>query len=198
MTIRQPPPFAARLLIRLVPAQNHDALLGDLSEEFQRRRSVTWYCLQILAAIVVGAWKDTRAHKLIALRASLVGFASYALTSSATLAIHPGLSHGARIERYLIFQSLFVVSSLFVGWIVVRLHRAHGLTMVFAFKGVWVASLAVVFLWYAILYTSRPEQHVLLPSLAAQFWLGIRSQLGDHFILLLCGGYLATRQPEAA
>lgn len=166
MTTSQPPAFPARLLKRLVPAQEHDALLGDLSEEYQRGRSKIWYCLQILAAILVGSWKHIRAHKLIALRASLVGFASHALTSSATIAIHTGLSQGARIERYLIFQSLFVVSSLFVGWIVVRLHRAHGLTMVLAFKGVWVASLVVVFLWYAI--------------------------------LLLCGGYLATRQPEAA
>ncbi len=59
MTIKQPPRFAGRLLKRLVPAQNHDALLGDLCEEYQRRRSVAWYCLQILSAVVVGAWKDS-------------------------------------------------------------------------------------------------------------------------------------------
>ena len=43
MTSVQPPQFAARLLKRLVPAQNHEALLGDLCEEYQRRRSLTGF-----------------------------------------------------------------------------------------------------------------------------------------------------------
>jgi hypothetical protein len=54
----QPPAFAARLLKRLVPAQDHDVLLGDLCEEYQRGRSLAWYWAQILAATVVGSWKD--------------------------------------------------------------------------------------------------------------------------------------------
>ena len=85
MTIRQPPRFAGRLLKRLVPAQNHDALLGDLSEEYQRRRSVTWYFLQILSAVVVGSWKDIRSHQLLAGRAAAVGLFVQFLVIFATL-----------------------------------------------------------------------------------------------------------------
>src|SRR5262245_47576666 len=79
MTIRQPPRFAGRLLKRLVPAQDHDALLGDLNEEYQRGRSVGWYCLQIVAAIVVGSWRDIRSHCTLAVRATVVGFVAFLL-----------------------------------------------------------------------------------------------------------------------
>src|SRR6476646_1916691 len=73
MTTQHPPRFAGRLLKRLVPAQNHDILLGDLHEEYQRGRSVAWYWLQILAAIVVRSWKDVRANPLVAARAVVTG-----------------------------------------------------------------------------------------------------------------------------
>jgi hypothetical protein len=58
MTLRHPPRFAGRLLKRLMPAQDHDILLGDLYEEYQRDRPIVWYCLQIRAAIVVCSWRD--------------------------------------------------------------------------------------------------------------------------------------------
>src|SRR5262252_6188870 len=83
MTLRQPPPFAGRLLKRLVPTQDHDVLLGDLSEEYQRGRSTAWYLLQILAAIIVGSWRDVRTHRITAARAVITGILAQMLLLSA-------------------------------------------------------------------------------------------------------------------
>lgn len=47
MTILQPPRFAGRLLMRLVPAQNHDAMIGWLIVRLHRGHGVTMvlrYC----------------------------------------------------------------------------------------------------------------------------------------------------------
>ena len=73
MTLRQPPRSAGRLLKRLVPTQDHDILLGDLCEEYQRGRSIVWYWLQILAAIAIRSLKDVRANPLVAARAVITG-----------------------------------------------------------------------------------------------------------------------------
>ena len=83
MTTVQPPAIAARLLKRLVPAQDHDALLGDLSEEYQRGRSIAWYWLQIFVAIVVRSWKDVRGHTLVAARAIVTGLVAQMFLPSA-------------------------------------------------------------------------------------------------------------------
>ena len=85
MTTLKPPPVAARLLEQLVPAQDHEALLGDLCEEYHRRRSISWYWLQILAAIIVGSRKDIRAHRLVAARAIGTGLVSQLLLVVVTL-----------------------------------------------------------------------------------------------------------------
>src|SRR5215470_9933422 len=77
MTLRQPPSIAGQLLKRLVPAHDHDALLGDLYEEYQRDRSAFWYWAQIVAAIVVDSFKDMRVHWVLALRSIAIGVASF-------------------------------------------------------------------------------------------------------------------------
>jgi hypothetical protein len=64
MTPISPPSFGGPLPRRLVHAQDHDALLGDLCEEYQRRRSKAWYFFQILAAIVIGSLRNVRTEML--------------------------------------------------------------------------------------------------------------------------------------
>jgi hypothetical protein len=61
-----------KLLQRLLPSQDIDALLGDIVEE-ARHRSRLWYWSQLVAVLVVASWKDVRAHKWLAVRATVTG-----------------------------------------------------------------------------------------------------------------------------
>jgi len=60
------------LLERLLPFQDIDALLGDIEEE-SRCRSTLWFWGQVVAAVVVGSYREVRRHPLVALRAVGVG-----------------------------------------------------------------------------------------------------------------------------
>ncbi len=96
MTI-QPPPSSARLLKRLVPNENHEALLGDLCEEYQRDRSLLWYRAQILAAIVIGSLGNVRTHWVLSMRAMTLGAATFlACTSSNRSSLSAFLLEGTR------------------------------------------------------------------------------------------------------
>src|SRR5262249_29998979 len=151
MTLRQPPQFAGRLLKRLVPAQDHDALLGDLCEEYQRGRSVAWYCLQILAAIIVRSLKDLRANPLVAPRAIITGLLAQMFLLSAfsplqSVLTGAGFMWGNKwfgLPWYwhwpydsslgIVMQGIWIAGDVMVGWLIVRLHRGHGVTMVLVY-----------------------------------------------------------------
>jgi hypothetical protein len=63
---------APQLLQRLLPSQDIDALLGDITEEaLQRSRLRYWG--QVCAPPVVGSWHDVRRHPALALRAVGIG-----------------------------------------------------------------------------------------------------------------------------
>jgi hypothetical protein len=208
MTI-SPPRFAGRLLKRLVPAENHDALLGDLYEEYQRGRSKTWYVLQILAAIVVGSWKDLGAHKIVAARAVVTGIIVQQLAVEGLLWLRDVQTGGGFMLRgtwiglpwywhypYLsrsfavATQLEYIVSATMIGWLIVRLHREHGVTMVLAFSCVMFAIRAASLFQIAFLMGPQPN----VPELAFAMIIGhIRETL-----LLILGGYLATRRWEVA
>jgi hypothetical protein len=49
-----PPTMAAWMLKHLVLGHRNEALEGDLLEEFQRRRSASWYWRQVLGAMFLG------------------------------------------------------------------------------------------------------------------------------------------------
>ena len=205
----RPPAFPARLLKRLVPAQDHEALLGDLCEEYQRRRSVVWYCVQILAAIVVGSWKDIRTHKRLVLSATVVGVVLQLLAIEATVRLRDlhtggGFMLGARwigLPWYwhwpyvswsfaATVQAERLTSYMLVGWLVARLHRRHGWTMVLAYRGVFFA---LPILLSGALLLRRPEL-----SASVHAWsLWLRGVALDSVPMLL-GAYFATRSPEAA
>jgi hypothetical protein len=211
MTIRQPPRFAGRLLKRLVPAQNHDALLGDLSEEYQRRRSVTWYFLQILSAVVVGSWKDIRSHQLLAGRAAAVGLFVQFLVISATLEMRDVLTGAgfmwgttwiglgwywhwpyASWSFAAFFQGAWIAGDVMIGWIIARLHRPHGVTMVSVF-------LAVMFV---VRVDGLVRAAILSPWPQPVYMYNLSHALVDGFVisplLMLFGGYLAARPSEVA
>jgi hypothetical protein len=206
MTISQPPRFASRLLKRLVPGQDHDALLGDLCEECQRGRSIVWYCLQILAAVIVGTLKDIRAHALVAARAIVAGLISQQLLVTAIFQFQnvltgAGFMWGDRwigLPRYwhwpsytswsfaATFHGLQVAGVAMIGWIIVRPHRGHGVTLVLAYCGVlW----AIRFASFAQIALLTHQQPAYLRSL----WWQIQESL-----LMIFGGYIATRRPKVA
>jgi hypothetical protein len=201
MSTIQPPAFPARLLKRLVPAQDHDVLLGDLCEEYQRGRSKVWYWLQILAAVIVESWKDIRTYTGVALSAVALGTAlqfglwaflnksQYELRHSSALLLW-------NINYHLIFTVIDTSGPIVVGWIVARLYRSHGITSLLAYRAALLSIMLVVFLWYYVLFALRMDARLLL-SLSHQ----LRSGITNHVIqsvLTLTGGYLATRRVETA
>jgi hypothetical protein len=128
---------------RLLPSQDVDALLGDIVEE-SRHRSRLWYWSQLIAVVVVAGWKDVRANKWLAVRATVTGLLAlpvFFLPASLVLWIVRVLSeggyyigpywltlpHAALIVTPFAFNTVgFFVS----GWIVARFHRDHGFAMV--------------------------------------------------------------------
>src|SRR5580765_4012540 len=137
-----------RILRRLLPSQDIDALLGDITEEAPHR-SHLWLWGQIAAVIVVGSFRDIRRHPLLALRAVAVGIAVLAVGA---LMFEPIIRTSLRLsdlvenawfrsvdrtllERLNNTAFLVSVTALFYGglaasgWVVGRLHRRHGITM---------------------------------------------------------------------
>ena len=142
-----------RLLRRLLPSQDIDALLGDITEE-ARNRSRLWYWGQLGALLVVGSWRDVRRHPLLALRAIGIGI----ITLLVLLAPAPALVRVVRVLSeggyYLgpywltlppsaiawlpiVINTLGFTAS---GWTIARSHRSRGISMVLPF-----ALLACVF-----------------------------------------------------
>jgi hypothetical protein len=208
MTTVQPPALAARLLKRLVPAQDHDALLGDLCEEYQRGRSIAWYWFQILVAIVVRSWKDVGAHTLVAGRAVITGLIAQMLLLSAFSPLQnvltgAGFMWGNRwigLPWYwhwpyaqslgMVMQGIWIAGDVMIGWLVVRLHREHGVTMLLLYCCVIGALHAAGLLQIAKVTGWSPD---LLPPLYAAANGQIR-----EWLLMITGGYLATRRAEVA
>ena len=184
MTSNQAPLFAARLLKRLVPAQDHDVLLGDLSEEYQHGRSTGWYWLQIMAGILVGSWKEMRGHKLLVLRAIVIGFAAQALVVDIIFRLH-GVLAGRGPNAT--FEAGRVIGYVLVGWLIVRLHRNHGIAMVLAYR-----SLVLLLPFEVMLHLL----HVLRPPGPGYFHAVSLAFLNGFVLdpsLMLLGGYFAAR-----
>lgn len=130
------------LLERLLPSQDVDALLGDIEEE-SRRRSTLWYWGQIVAAVVVGSYREVRRHPLLALRAVGVGLLTLVVVfapASRLLYVVRVLSEGgyyagpywltlpSNAFRYLpaLVNVLGFAAS---GWMIARVDRARGIAM---------------------------------------------------------------------
>ena len=60
MKSSHPPALASWLLEHLVPEGKNEILAGDLLEEFGQRGSAAWYWRQVLAAIIVGFFRELR------------------------------------------------------------------------------------------------------------------------------------------
>lgn len=57
-----PPRLATWMLRHMLPGEHHDALVGDLLEEFRAGRSAGWFRRQVLAGIAVAYGRKLRAN----------------------------------------------------------------------------------------------------------------------------------------
>ncbi|HET9834125.1 MAG TPA: hypothetical protein VFP91_20520 [Vicinamibacterales bacterium] len=191
-----------RLVRRLLPSQDIEALLGDIAEE-GRCRSRVWYWAQIAALLVIGSWKDFRAHKLLAVRAAIIGIATTMVLIEAQLLLRD-VATGAGFTlgttwigfpsfwhypyeaswSYRAFIELeFVLSTIASGWIVVCSHRRHGVTMAVAF----VAGLT----------TFRLANLATVPGPIVNFpWWAFAQRWLLEATLILLGGCFATKPLE--
>lgn len=143
--------------------QNNDAVIGDLDERYRAGRSAAWYWQQAFIAICSSTANEIRVHKLLALRAVVIGWASLLVCMltipvlfNASRAAISGLL-GSRLlwgssglgdlNRYFDIQEklrawtlalpafvlLTYAAFASAGWSVARLHRPHAKAMVLAF-----------------------------------------------------------------
>jgi hypothetical protein len=157
------------MLNRLLPSQDIDALLGDIEEE-SRRRSTLWYWGQIVAAVIVGSYREVRKHPLIALRAVGVGL----LTLVVVFAPAPRLLHIVRVmsegaphyvgpywltlppNAYRYFPELVnVLGFAASGWMIARVDRARGIATVMAWA-LLVCALPLYAIVDVLTYRGRP------------------------------------------
>lgn len=203
------PAAAAWLMDAFKVTENNPALTGDLTEEYSRGRSSAWLWRQVLAAIAFAIGKEIYSHKLLTIRAVIVGEAAVCLSSWAiykTVAIY-GALHGHSpmllINVFTPWQLFYwagrafilpesTVVLMFGGWIVSRFHRDHRAALVFLFATLQFILLMVqAFSELRRLSVNSIDQPRFRSYLAA-----------DIALLLLCpvvvllGGYLARNRAE--
>ena len=198
MNTIHPPASGARLLKRLVPAEDHDVLLGDLHEEYQHGRSRAWYWFQIVAAVAASSWKDIRKHKLAALGASALALVYLLIVSSAIARLlnlwRPDISVAAFVAVY---KAIDLTMSAVLGWLIVRLARDRGVTMVVAYCGFMLAAVCVLMLVSGMVVAAFHPEDAGWHRLAVQFQSALTHQFVQD-LLMLSAGFLATRRAEAA
>ena len=84
-----------------------------------------------------------------------------------------------------------------LGWLIVRVARTRGVTLVVAYCGFMLSTIFVLFLWYGTLAALGSDNTAVVHSIAVNF----QSALSHQFVqdlLMLSAGFLATRRPETA
>lgn len=139
----QPPTIATWLLNKF--GCTNDALKGDLAEEYSQGRSIAWYWRQVLVAIAVGFSMEVSAHKLLALRAMITGWAVIYLLERAVgitfwkwygrLLLAHGLMPTFWWRHYYTYPVVLMwcICAAASGWIVGKCHREHCRAMVLIF-----------------------------------------------------------------
>lgn len=143
MKTSEPPHLSTWFLERLAPRHKRESLVGDLREQYHEGRSPWWYRRQVLTTIVAGAAADIRAHKLLAVRAFIIGCAAFILLSSCygmlrqalfisrdLAPLRPEILRQAVVYYGLPFEIIMCLGFAMTGWTIARLHRDHRTAMV--------------------------------------------------------------------
>jgi hypothetical protein len=133
MRLRTPPYWARLLMEKLGPADRREALIGDLTEQYQRGRSPVWFWRQSLMVILVGAARDARRDTSQVVHAVLTGLGALVLCWQVSGPLIAELSSLAVRNRWLgatfwpvsdvIFGPFGFVAGAIAGWLVARFHR---------------------------------------------------------------------------
>jgi len=163
MTSTQPPRVATWLLRHFGSSPNNDAVIGDLNERYGHGRSDVWYWRQALLAIVVSVFKEVWNHKILTLRAIVIGWAVFVVSRygfSLTWELLSALASWSRIWRHnwitiAIQIPEVLLSGVLAGWLVARLHRQSQKAMVLAYAAyfagvqtVWLLPAFLTFRFY--------------------------------------------------
>jgi hypothetical protein len=191
------------LLKRLVPGEDHDVLLGDLDEEYRHGRSRMWYWLQIVAAVATSSWKDIRRHKLAALGAAASALGYLLFVSPALARGYAALLNSWHVKVSVapviaVYKAMDLTISVVLGWLIVRVARDRGVTMVVAYCGFMLAAVCLIILVSGLtIAVFHPGDTAGLPRFGVQFQSALTRQFVQD-VLMLSAGFLATRRPEAA
>jgi hypothetical protein len=188
MKTSHPPSIATWLLDRFGADPQHDAVAGDLLEQYRLGRSRLWYWREVITAITVGTCAAFRNHKLVTLRALVIG---WVVTYISTWIVGP-LEYAivARlIQNWYMYNIPFVVGLLIggpwcvsIGWIVAQCARECRIPVVLSF--------AMSFLLLGLI-----SNMMILEGSIFEFWLALcGSAMMTIFILL--GGGLLTGRPK--
>lgn len=139
----KPPRLGSWLIAATASTPWNDALAGDLLEEYQRRRSATWYWRQVLTTVGYGVLRDLRNHWLLALRALAVALGSIIILQRFHLATRllSGTFDIVGLGPYLVIEAAlepFLICAP-AGLAVALTHRRNAATMVL----VYAASLSI-------------------------------------------------------
>lgn len=150
-----PPRLATWLLQRWGSGPQCESLVGDLIEQYQHGRSRAWYRRQVLTAIAVGAFRDIRDHKWLAVRAVLTASGFRLLELCVIGFVMRNVFHGftwimtlptATRDPVLIAIN-GVIPAVGMGWVVGRLNRQHQAAMVLAVAALTLLPIAVPLLF---------------------------------------------------
>ena len=213
MTASLPPGMATWLLKHLGCAADNDAVMGDLAERYSNGKSGVWYWRQVVVAIVESAFNDIRHHKLLALRALIIGWGIFyplgALSFdalafaekrwspewvySAITAWTPWWNQKQFTGLY--WNSDLVVGSLMMlaigtipGWIVAKIHRPHQRSLLLLF------SATVLMSWINYAWTASASDIGASPYWEAYFWMNNSLQAAGVVI----GGLLIRQRKLSA
>jgi hypothetical protein len=138
MTPRHPPRFAVWLMETFNVGQ---ALTGDVVERYARGRSRVWFWRQAMLAIVFESAKDLVTHKLLFVRAVLVGYGSLWALTSVGYFVLPLFMDVTPVRQLFVFRLLMMVMFMATGWLIGRFHRPYSGAMVLGFVAfVWLIS----------------------------------------------------------
>ena len=200
MTVIDPPRLATWLLQRFVVGHRGNSLVGDLLERYQQKRSPAWYWNQVITAILASTMRDVAAHKLLAVRAVVVGALAGVLF---TVPVHwlseitrASINDWLAASGHYYFWAVFLIGPLSitafecvagaaVGAIVARLHQANAAAM--------VCLVSASFLLFeeglvALLLSTQPHSPMPQASLILPPLLAVGKPLS-----VLIGGLLSAR-----
>src|SRR5262245_43468133 len=138
------PALASWFLRHFGCSPNNQSVIGDLNEGYRHGRSRLWYWKQVAHAIPASFLYEISSHKLLSIRALLIGWIVKVIWLSAYLYEFrkPGagipatrlFSDGIEPSSFVILIGVFAIASS--GWIITQTHRSQYRAMVLLYINV--------------------------------------------------------------